>query len=134
MAYLLSFRTYVTCLHGDSRGSTDRHHNTYRCRRLAPDQALRARRKALLRQAPVVLDAAGRRMVEATASPASAAFHFDPLAANHDKQAHLPDMLRSEATIGCQADRLLVHQHCTRRRGRGGFPLLNQLTAQVGLI
>jgi REP element-mobilizing transposase RayT len=66
LAYLLSFRTYGTWLHGDSRGSTDRHHRVYGCSRLPADARLQARRRASLIDEPVELAPEQRRIVEAT--------------------------------------------------------------------
>ena len=37
LAYLITFRSYGTWLHGDERGSVDRFHNQYLSPRVAPD-------------------------------------------------------------------------------------------------
>jgi hypothetical protein len=37
LAYFIMFRSYGTWLHGDSRGSVDRLHNTYGTPRLPPN-------------------------------------------------------------------------------------------------
>jgi hypothetical protein len=37
LAYLISFRTYGTWLHGDNRGSTSRKQNKYGTPRIAPN-------------------------------------------------------------------------------------------------
>jgi REP element-mobilizing transposase RayT len=37
LAYLITFRSYGTWLHGDERGSVDRFHNQYLCPYVAPD-------------------------------------------------------------------------------------------------
>ena len=71
LAYLLSFRTYGTWLHGDERGSMDRRHNLHGCRRRGPDEGLLAWRKSSLRQPPVVFDVGQRRIVEATLAEVS---------------------------------------------------------------
>jgi len=66
LAYLITFRTFGTWLHGDPRGSTDRSHNTYGAPHLAADGDLQARRMASMRQQPLVLTVEQRRIVEAT--------------------------------------------------------------------
>ena len=43
LAYLISFRTYGTWLHGDKRGSMDRKHNVYGTSKISPNPALELR-------------------------------------------------------------------------------------------
>jgi len=63
LAYLLTWPTYSSWLHGDERGSVDRAHNVPGTPLLAPD-ARRVRREAARRKHEAVrLDAAGRRIV-----------------------------------------------------------------------
>jgi REP element-mobilizing transposase RayT len=65
LAYLITFTTYGTWLHGDSRGSVDRDHN------IVGTPYLDTNRRRLLwehrhtRQAAVTLDAVARRLVKA---------------------------------------------------------------------
>jgi REP element-mobilizing transposase RayT len=53
--YLITFRAYGTWLHGDARGSVDRHHNRYGSPRIRPNEAWRKYNEAALRNKPVNL-------------------------------------------------------------------------------
>jgi REP element-mobilizing transposase RayT len=56
IAYLISFRSYGTWLHGDARGSVDRFHNTYGTPKL-PAYSPRVRyERSLMKQPSVVLN------------------------------------------------------------------------------
>ncbi len=64
LAYLISFRTYGTWLHGDKRGSMDRKHNVYGTSKILPNRALE-RSDARQRKRPcLTLDARQRPRVE----------------------------------------------------------------------
>ncbi len=63
IAFLITFTTYGTWLHGDVRGSVDRENRRYGAPRLAPDARRRRRAQERLKQSPVRLDAAARRAV-----------------------------------------------------------------------
>src|SRR5215831_10552001 len=65
VGYLITFRCYGTWLHGDERGSIDRHHRTYGAPGLPPSEMRRQRDRDLLKQAPVTLNANQRPVVEA---------------------------------------------------------------------
>ncbi len=65
IAYFITFRSYGTWLHGDERGSIDRDHKIYGSP-LYPHREIRKNHvKGLMKQPPVLLDAARRRSVEA---------------------------------------------------------------------
>ena len=49
LAYLISFRTYGTWLHGDKRGSIDRHHKRYGSPYIAPNRNWRQYNQRQLR-------------------------------------------------------------------------------------
>lgn len=66
LAYFVTFRTYATWLHGDTRGSVDRDHNVPDTAFLPPDPLREAAERRLCRSGPVMLDADRRRVVEAT--------------------------------------------------------------------
>ncbi len=66
LAYLITFRSYGTWLHGRS-GSVDRFHNVYGTPTLPPDEARRQYNKRLLAQRPVKLDGKQRAAVELAA-------------------------------------------------------------------
>ena len=64
LAYLITFRCYGTWLHGDARGSVDRHNNSYGSPYTPRNRALESHIKATLAYDPVVLDAERREAVE----------------------------------------------------------------------
>ena len=64
LAYLISFRAYGTWLHGDKRGSVDRHHNRFGTPRIAPNEPWRKHNQGLLTHAPVKLESRQRASVE----------------------------------------------------------------------
>ncbi len=64
LAYLITFRSYGTWLHGEERGSIDRHHNKYKSPyRPANDDLLKFNTQEL-KNKPVSLDAIRRRTTE----------------------------------------------------------------------
>ena len=65
LAYLISFRTYGTWLHGDNRGSIDRFHNHYRSPYLNPNENWHTYNQTLLRAKPLLLNSKQRKSVEA---------------------------------------------------------------------
>ena len=65
LAYLITFRTYGTWLHGDQRGSVNRFRNGYRTRRLPPKKDWLAKNTERLRRSPVKLNARQRASVKA---------------------------------------------------------------------
>ena len=64
LAYFISFRCYGTWLHGDERGSIDRHNNTYGAPKIPPNDHWQSISATRLRHQPVALDAARRLLVE----------------------------------------------------------------------
>jgi hypothetical protein len=56
LAYLISFRTYGTWLHGDERGSTSRRRNKYGTPRIAPNPRLQGAERKQLQHPPTRLD------------------------------------------------------------------------------
>jgi REP element-mobilizing transposase RayT len=65
LAYLISFRSYGTWLHGDARGSTDRFHNRYRAPHIKPTPKWEELNKRSLKSDPVILNASQRASVKA---------------------------------------------------------------------
>src|SRR5436853_2621090 len=65
LGYLITFRCYGTWLHGDERGSVDRHHRVYSTPGLQPSALRRQHDRALLKQPPVRLNSQQRSLVEA---------------------------------------------------------------------
>ena len=64
LAYLITFRTYGTWLHGDPRGSTNRFRNKYRTRFLPKNDQWLEINTARLVEKPLTLDSKQRKVVE----------------------------------------------------------------------
>ena len=64
LAYLFTFRCYGTWIHGDSRGSVDRHNNTYGSPRIAEINHFKVISTARMKHSLVELTAARRVAVE----------------------------------------------------------------------
>jgi REP element-mobilizing transposase RayT len=67
LAYLISFRTYGTWLHGDTRGSTDRFHNGYKSPHIPANEKWQQHNVSQLDAEPLILNATQRKSVEAAA-------------------------------------------------------------------
>ena len=68
IAYLITFRTYGTWLHGDERGSMSRHHNIYGTPKLKHEPNWIATNSERMKREPVVLNAKMRSIVEKAVS------------------------------------------------------------------
>jgi len=64
LAYLISFRTYGTWLHGDQRGSMDRKNNVYGTSKIARNPHLEKSDAEQLKRRPITLNAMQRQRVE----------------------------------------------------------------------
>jgi REP element-mobilizing transposase RayT len=64
LAYLISFRSYGTWLHGDERGAIDRSHNRYRSPYLKPNDDWRRYNEQQLKAPPVKLQARHRNSIK----------------------------------------------------------------------
>ena len=64
LAFLITFRSYGTWLHGDARGAVDRHNNVYGAPKIPRNDTWRRIENSMLKHAPVYLDAPRRRSVE----------------------------------------------------------------------
>lgn len=64
LAIFFTFRCYGTWLHGDERGSVDRHHNAYRSPKIKPNSDWKSFVETEMTHPPVTLDARMRRSVE----------------------------------------------------------------------
>jgi REP element-mobilizing transposase RayT len=65
LAYLITFRTYGTWLHGDERGSIDRYHNKFHGPRVPANSVMQKQHQAKLKSEAVLLDSKQRPIVEA---------------------------------------------------------------------
>jgi REP element-mobilizing transposase RayT len=63
-AFLITFRTYGTWLHGDERGSIDRYHNVFRSPRLPENPIIFRQHQAKLKTEPFLLNAEARSVVK----------------------------------------------------------------------
>ncbi len=63
LAYLITFTTYGTWLHGDIRGSIDRNHNEYGSKFLPEKEIFKQQARKLLKNNAVLLDAKERDVV-----------------------------------------------------------------------
>ncbi len=66
IAYLITFRSYGTWLHGDERGSIDRYHNLFRAPRVPANPVMQKQQEAKLKSEPVILCSRRRPVVEAS--------------------------------------------------------------------
>jgi REP element-mobilizing transposase RayT len=64
LAFLITFRTYGTWLHGDKRGSVDRFRNRYGAPRIPANEPWRQYKVALLTQPRVTLNRGQRKVTE----------------------------------------------------------------------
>ena len=67
LAFLITFRSHGTWLHGDERGSVNRFRNQYKSPRLPAEKKWLETNTKRLRDEPVILDADQRGCVEAAA-------------------------------------------------------------------
>src|SRR5437867_7380891 len=64
LAYFISFRTFGTWLHGDSRGSIDRFHNVYGTPYIPPNPRWHRYNEQQLKAEPLILGVAQRKAIE----------------------------------------------------------------------
>ena len=82
VGYLISFRCYGTWLHGDERGSFDRHHRRYGTPGLPASELRRQHDQDLLKQPPVKLHKREREIVESSIRETCAIRKWQLLAVN----------------------------------------------------
>lgn len=109
----ITFTTYGTRLHGDERGTVDRHHNQPSTFTLAPDPSRQATARARMSAEPVVLTPEQRRFLESTLPELCA-----DLGLTHLVSAAAPDHIHllvqiSENTHGKRA-RALIKRRLTQ--------------------
>ena len=64
LGYLITFRSYGSWMHGDERGSIDRHHRRYGSPALPPGPRREEIETSLLKQPRVIFDPRQRRAIE----------------------------------------------------------------------
>ena len=99
LAYLISFRTYGTWLHGDQRGSIDRFHNRYGSPYVAADRYWHARNRQALKTEPLILNAFQRNSVEAAIIETCGIRKWSLLASNV-RTNHVHVVLRADTLPG----------------------------------
>jgi REP element-mobilizing transposase RayT len=82
LAYLITFRTYGTWLHGDARGSVNRFRNQYKSRRLPPEPRWLEINTERLAGEIVLLNAVQRNCIEAAIKETCTFRKWDLLAIN----------------------------------------------------
>jgi REP element-mobilizing transposase RayT len=82
IAYLITFRTHGTWLHGDIRGAVDRKNNVYGFPRLGHDPVRKEYTRSRLKVEPVLLDATRRTAVLAAISETCTKRNWKLLALN----------------------------------------------------
>ena len=82
LAYLISFRTHGTWLHGDLRGSIDRFHNHYGSPYLPANKNWHQHNQELMKGEPVLLGARQRSSVETAIREACTIRQWSLLAVN----------------------------------------------------
>ena len=88
LAFLITFRTYGTWLHGDERGSVDREHRRYKTPYAPPNEKRSDHNRSLLKQEPLLLNAAQRAAV-AKAIEETCSFRNWPLHAFNVRTNHV---------------------------------------------
>jgi len=82
IAYLITFHTYGTWLHGDPRGSVDRHHNVYGTEIVRTNAGLRAAESSKLNPGAVTLTGPQRQSIRRTIDAVSDHLHWTFRAVN----------------------------------------------------
>ena len=124
LAVFFTFRCYGTWLHGDERGSVDRHNNVYRSPRIPSSPNWLKHNEDMLRHPPVKLNAERRRSVENAIRDLCIKRNWTLLAihvrTNHvhvvvcigsKKPKDALIALKANATRQLREDRLWLHEH-----------------------
>lgn len=82
LAYLITFQTYASWLHGDERGSVDPTQNTPGTPRLPPNPHRAQRELASLKHPPFLIDAHARGVIDQTIREVAAHRHWTIRALN----------------------------------------------------
>lgn len=82
IAYLLTFRTYGTWLHGDERGSIDKYHNRFGGRRAVVSHDREAVDRRRLKSPPFLLNAEARKIGEQAIWEVAEIRHWNLIALN----------------------------------------------------
>jgi REP element-mobilizing transposase RayT len=124
LAYLITFRSYGTWLHGDERGSVDHVHNRVGTPYAPPDQRLHDRRLTQLKSEPLVFGARQRASVEKSIRETCALRGWGLMAVNvRTNHVHtvvaagdlapesILKALKARATTQMRTDNCWTHEH-----------------------
>jgi REP element-mobilizing transposase RayT len=120
LAYLITFRTYGTWLHGDERGSVDRQHNVYGTPRLPANLSRKRFEEAQAKTPPIILDPIQRVMVEKAVREVCTHREYSLLAVNA-RSNHVHAVI----SAACKPEPILeaLKAYCTRKLRRAGLIL-----------
>ena len=82
LAYLITFRSYGTWLHGDNRGSIDRFHNAYKSPYIPANPQWQEHNRDQLKLSPLTLRAQQRKSIEVAIRDTCSRRHWDLYAFN----------------------------------------------------
>jgi REP element-mobilizing transposase RayT len=118
LAYLITFRTYGTWLHGDRRGSVDRHHNSFGTPLIGPNEPWRKHNDRLLKHPPVKLKSKQRALVEEAIRETCKFRHWD-LWATDVRTNHVHIVVGA----GCRPEKILsaFKANATRKLREAGL-------------
>ena len=118
LAYLLTFHTYGTWLHGRAPGSVDKQHNQFGAPFLPADPSQEAEMRERMSETAFTLDAPRRKVVRATVQEVSA-YRGWPILALHVRNTHIHLVVRGHA----DPDKMLddYKAYATRRLKEAGF-------------
>ncbi len=118
IAYFITFRTYGTWLHGDERGSTDRHHNAFGTPLLDADPSRQRSARVRLAHPPVMLQRSAREVVamaiRQTCHQHDWTLHALNVRSNHVRVVVSAPQAPEQAMVGFKA-------WCTRRLREHGM-------------
>ena len=118
LAYLITFRSYGTWLHGDERGSMDRKHNVYGTPRLPPNRYRKQAEARQLKHPPIVLNVAQRGVIEEAIREVCRSRRYNLLAVNV-RTNHVHSVIAA----ACKPEPILnaLKAYATRKLRRAGL-------------
>jgi REP element-mobilizing transposase RayT len=118
LAYLITFRSYGTWLHGDERGSVDRDHNVWGTPYAPRDEVRKAAARERMKYPPVILNVSGCVAVDAAIREVCQFRHWGLRALNvRTNHAH------AVVSAACHPEKVLndFKAYATRRLRRDGL-------------
>jgi REP element-mobilizing transposase RayT len=118
IAYLITFTCYGTRLHGDGKGSVDRHHNRFGTPFLPADVGKCNRAGMLMKQPPYHMDAVRRALVLEAIQEICLQRHWELIAA-HVRSTHVHCVV--SAAIKSRLLMNAIKAHCSRKLNESGI-------------